>query len=392
MKMPLRAVHNLIRVAASVSLLGVVAATQPGVALAACSRTATATSGTLDWSLTSSWSGGLVPTAADDVCLPTGTETVKLDNTTVAAANSIVVSLGSKLQIGDGAATTLTVATTIANDGTLQIGKTGNVNLAQLVVTSGILLNNPTGTTQTLGTASQLDLNLTNLGTFTATGPVSFGKANSTINNSGTWTNTSQVDMSGGAGQSVNVNGGSFGGSQNFVMSGGTFDHTGGTVSEVILRGVTLKPESPTGGGTFIVAISGNTLATDISAGETVIVAGGYTTQDGVLGSAVDRINNGTLILRSDGAPHTGKVVFTAGAKLTNNGTITSSNSNLLGGDARVLEAPVINNGTINVNYDLDFDQALATIVQGSGRPRSPPARPSTRPAARAPSRLTAEH
>ncbi len=236
MKMPLRAVHNLVRVAVSVSLLGVVAATQPGVALAACTRTATATSGTLIWSQTSSWSGNLVPTALDDVCLPTGTEIVKVDNI-AAVANSIVVSLGAKLQIGDGNTTTLTVATTIANDGTIQIGKTGNVNLAQLVLTSGTLQNNATGTVQTLGIASQLDANVTNLGTFTATGPVSFGKANSTINNSGTWTNTSQVDMSGGAGQSVNVNGGSFGGSQNFVMTGGTFDHTGGTVSQVILKG-----------------------------------------------------------------------------------------------------------------------------------------------------------
>ena len=319
-----------------------------------------------DWTDGTKWTGG-VPDATDNVCLPVGAYTVIVDNTLTAVANTIAISFASKLQIGNGAATTLTVTSTVADDGTLQIGNAGAHPNAKLDIgTTGTLFVTSNGTFQTAGTGNELAASILNQGSFNP-GSLALTKMGATISNSGTWTNANQINMDLGSASTFTMSDGSISGSQNFIMKGGTFDHTGGTVSKVTLDGVTLLPRSTAGAGTFIVTRLGNVLGSNISALETVVVAGGYVSEDGVLGSAVSRVNNGTIQLRSDGEPKTGKVIFTGGATLTNNGTILSTAVSGLNGNARVIEAPLINNGTININYDTAFDQASTTYIQNSG-------------------------
>ena len=81
-------------------------------------------------------------------------------------------------------------------------------------------------------------------------------------------------------------------------MTGGTFDHAGGTVSAPTrLENVALRPHSASGLGTLQVVNTGNTLLTDISVNDTVIIDGGFAGFDGVLTAAASQVNNGTVRL-----------------------------------------------------------------------------------------------
>ena len=169
--------------------------------------------------------------------------------------------------------------------------------------------------------------------------------------------------------------GGSIAGTAIFHVAGGatgTFDHTGGTITATTnLENVVLKPEASTGSATLKVVNSSNTLGSDVSANDTVIVEGGFTgSTDGVLTSTVSRTNNGTIRMTSTSGSKTAKLIFT-GATLTNNGTIetpvASASNPVNTGPARFIQGNLINNGTININYGTKFVTPLATLIQNSG-------------------------
>ena len=77
-----------------------------------------------NWSSTTTWTGGVVPTAADDVTIGSGCA-VTIDTT--AAALDVTVSSGGTLQYEDTTARTLTVGANVTVDtgGTLQSAATG---------------------------------------------------------------------------------------------------------------------------------------------------------------------------------------------------------------------------------------------------------------------------
>jgi len=367
-----RALSAVIRVAAAVSLIGVAATAQPVAAIAtACTGTTAPTSGSgLSWLAVGTWSTNLVPTASDDVCLPAGSEIVEVDITTAAVAKSITIGAGAKLVVkGSGSfsdpPTTLTVTNNVTNAGTIQIG-TGTASHAQasLNLTSGTLTN--TGTIVTAGFGNNLNANLDNQasGTVNDAFPLGMAKVNGVISNSGTWTVNGQTDI--GNVQSFTMAAGTVSGSAIFHVAGGIFDHTGGTVTATThLENVVLKPEATSGSATVKVVGVSSTLGSNISANDTVVIEGGFVSTDGLLNSSADWVNNGTIRLSSSSASKTAKLLFAAGKALTNNGTIETASGS--GGNARVISANLINNGTMNINYDTDFVQASATLIQNSG-------------------------
>jgi fibronectin-binding autotransporter adhesin len=371
-----RAFNLAIRVAATISLIGVAAATQPGVALATgCTNSWNTTSGTGAWTHSANWSVA-VPLATEDVCLPTGSETVELDGTIVAVAKTISIGAGATLVLkGTGAVaidTTLTVANGVTNAGTIQIGSAAHTRAATLAVSSGVLTN--TGTIVTAGSQNNLNANVDNQasGTINDAFPLEMIKVNGVYTNNGTWTVTGQTEISNV--QSFTMAGGSIAGSAIFHVTGGasgTFDHTGGTITATTnVENVSLKPRSSSGSGTLKVVRSATTLGSDISVNDTVVIDGGFASDDGVLTSTVDRTNNGTIRLTSMSGSKTAKLIFT-GATLTNNGTIetpvASASNPVNTGPDRFIQGNVINNGTININYGTKFPTPSATFIQNSG-------------------------
>lgn len=75
---------------------------------------ATAQTGTLDWSLASTWSSAVVPSSSDDVIIPAGSVITISGN---AACNSLTIDAGATLILTSGA--TLTVNGNFTNNGTL---------------------------------------------------------------------------------------------------------------------------------------------------------------------------------------------------------------------------------------------------------------------------------
>ena len=367
MHMRQRALSVAIRVAAAVSLLGFAATAHPGAVFAAvnCDKSAP-TSGVVQWTVGATWSG-TVPLATDRVCLPTGSETVAVDATSVAVAATVTIGTGAKLLIkGRGDVTILTVGTGITNAGTIQIGEASHTFLARLDLTSGVLTNK--GAIVTAGLNNTLNASIDNQGTITTPpgGPLFIGKMGGVITNSGTWTVNADTTVS--VFTSFTMTGGAITGSADMTLNRGEFDHQGGNLLSNNLRlfKTELKANPSSGAGRILVTGTGNLLASDIGANEIVTVAGGYH-GDGILESPIGRTNNGTIILRTDGAADTSKIAFASGATLENNGTLTTNNETAQGGPARVIEGNLVNNGTINVNYDTKFDQAAAVFIQNFG-------------------------
>lgn len=355
------------RWAAIVSLVatGALASAQP-IFATAISWVNPGTSG--EWQVPSNWVGGVVPGAADDVTLPTGTPyEVTLDNATSFAANSVTTFAGAKLVIKGTGTTTLTVTNNVSNSGTIEIGQTAAHAPAKLSV-GGTLTNNTGGLIQTLGFGgTDLDANLDNQGSLTTAvnAPVTMSKVGATISTSGTITANGQLSIF--SATSFTMSGGTITNNSVVQVHGGSVTHTGGTVTgdALTLFGVTLSANASSGNGLFRLVNIGNVLGSNVSSHETLIVEGGYASADGVLSSSVDRINNGTIQLQSQDPAHTARLLFSSTKTLTNLGTLET----LPGGQGadRQFQGNLSNQGTFNVGYDLDFDQASASLVQTSG-------------------------
>lgn len=118
---PRRRVAVLVALAALATAIGAGAAPLPvGAALPACTRTWTGGSGS--WTDATRWSGGVVPTTGDHVCIGAGIGTVDLRATSVTVAS---------LTLGAGAPTDAVRALTIVPDGA---GETAALTATQGVV------------------------------------------------------------------------------------------------------------------------------------------------------------------------------------------------------------------------------------------------------------------
>ena len=216
-----------------------------------------------NWSSPGTWTGGVVPTAADDVLIGSGC-TVTID--TAAAALNVSVSSGGTLQYEDTTARTLAVGANVTVDagGTLQSAATG---------------------TQT-GHILSVGANLVNAGTIdlstnadTAGASITFtGAANASLNNSGT------LDL-----RTMTLNKGTSAASMLDFLPGGT----------ITVQGANTAGFLTITNGTFRVAGSG-TLTNPVfaAAAYTIPATGGFWLNDAnatVVGQNGNPTNNGPL-------------------------------------------------------------------------------------------------
>jgi hypothetical protein len=232
-----------------------------GPALPRTNITCTAPGG--NWSSTSTWTGGVVPTAADDATITSGCS-VTID--TAATALNLTVANGGTLQYEDTTARALTVGSNVTVD------------------TGGVFQSAPTGA-QTGHTLS-VGANLVNLGTIdfstntdTAGASITFtGASNATLNNGGT------LDL-----RTITVNKGTSSSSTLDFLPGGT----------VTVQGASTAGFLTISNGTF--KISGSSALTNpvfAAAAYTIPATGGFWLNDAnatVVGQAGSPSNNGSL-------------------------------------------------------------------------------------------------
>ena len=267
-----------------------------------------------NWSSPGTWTGGVVPTAADDVLIGSGC-TVTID--TAAAALNVSVSSGGTLQYEDTTARTLAVGANVTVDagGTLQSAATG---------------------TQT-GHILSVGANLVNAGTIdlstnadTAGASITFtGAANASLNNSGT------LDL-----RTMTLNKGTSAASMLDFLPGGT----------ITVQGANTAGFLTITNGTFRVAGSG-TLTNPVfaAAAYTIPATGGFWLNDAnatVVGQSGNPANNGSLRV-TDGTLNVGTL-----------------GTNVMGAAANA--SFTIEGGTVNVAGRLTSANAV-TYTQSAG-------------------------
>src|SRR5262245_35117804 len=329
------------------------------------------------WTDPTKWTNG-VPQSTSDVCIGTSVTpyTVTVDNTTTAVANQLQVGPGATLNVkGAAGNATLTVNLLVFNEGAVQLGPRSSTFSS--ILAASTFQNGSGGTFTTAGLANQLNANILNQtgATFTigSSSDLDNNKSSSTFNNSGgTVTVGAAFDVN--SNLTFAVSGGAINGAFTLHVVGGTLDHTNGTITaRTRLENIQIKPQSGGGTATLTVTNTGNTLGSDISTFDTVVLAGNTAVKDAILTSSVSRINSGTIRLSavSNATTKTSKVVFTGGSTLTNNGVVqTEANPNAPMTDttaAREITGNVVNNGVLTIAYPTLFNGASTSISQNLG-------------------------
>ena len=135
------------------------------------------------WSSTSTWAGGIVPGAGDNVTISTG---CAVSINTDAAALSLTVNSGGGLEFESGTARTLTVTSNVTNSGTIQSSPAGTVTTHVLSV-GGNLINNGILDFSTNGDTAGAELRFT-------------GAANASLSGTGATTDLRLLTVNKGAG------------------------------------------------------------------------------------------------------------------------------------------------------------------------------------------------
>jgi hypothetical protein len=337
----------------------------PASAAPTCAVGADTWNGTTDsWYNPSDWSTGAIPTSTTDACLPAGSYTVTIAGNggidaqvatlDILSAPSMVPTLIITHDPGNDAGH-LTSSGDITNAGTIQIGDSGT-NTESILSIGGTLTN--TGTIDTQGccnTDQSIGGSIDNEGTFT----VNSGSEAELNNGGSTFTNTGSISIAATdnmtvTGGTFDLNGGTLTNDGTFLQVGGTFNHNGGTVSgnNPYLDGVALAPDPSSGSATFFVYGS-NTLTSDVSSDDTVVITHDSDNNPGTLTVSSDLTNAGTIEVGDTGS-NVPEFLTVSGGTLTNTGTLETEGE--FGSTIQTISGNIDNQETFTFNSSAHLD------------------------------------
>ncbi|MFA6257701.1 MAG: peptidoglycan-binding protein [Candidatus Paceibacterota bacterium] len=356
---------------------------------------------------TSTWAGGVVPSAADDITIVSG-DTVTVADDTTDTTGSITIDDGGALTVS-GTLTvtdpafvanngTLTVTTSLTGDGTVTNGATGVLNIGGAVdvttltaTVSGNIVNY-TGAGQTCKATTYYNLRFTGSGSVTCA-PV----ATTNILTSGTpsWTLSSAFTNAGtltvGSGTTIITAGFAFTVSGVTTINGGTLTLTNNTGAKTFTGLVTVNSGTLNGASTNIITSAGianvagtvSITGTDTigTAGATfsgtnaianLIISTGTTTNSGTMTISGALTVNGAM---TNSGTLTAAAVAASSNTLTNSGTATittfsgtlvgltnTGTLNLAGATTAAADITTLTAGTAGtVNYNLAGNQTIKT-------------------------------
>src|SRR5260370_10816185 len=337
------------------------------------------------WNNASNWSAGVPNSSTVDVTIGTTTAAVN-DNINASVGNLTLSHAGDSLTVGNNL--TLSVfGNSINNAGTITLGSTGNgtflaIDAATVKLsgggnvvlgTSGPNFINGSAVTNTLvnqnntisgvGTVGNGQILLSNAGTFKA----NVSGHTLTLNPSGASINAGSLTATGGG---------------NLLLSGASWNNTGGTInaqtgSTVTLSGTTITSGTLTTAGTGALvssnsALSGLTNAGNLqNANNTTTTISGTITNHGTITLA--STGNGTILSVGSGSATlagTGTLVLGTGATnfINGSGGTFTNNSTITGvGTIGNGQISLVNNATINANISPTVSGAPLVLSPNGG-------------------------
>jgi len=300
------------------------------------------------------WSSG-VPTSSTIACLPAGSYTVtipgpgsgnggaQVGTLTIASGPTLVITHDSDNNNGS-----LTASSSVTNAGTIQVGDSASNVEETLAISGGTLTN--TGTLETEGccnTPEAISGSIDNEGTFSVTS----GSEAELSNGGATFTNTGAITIASSdnfnvTGGTFDLNGGTLTNDGTFTQEGGSFNHNGGTASGnyLNLENVAIAPDPSSDSAGFDVYGS-STLTSDVSAGDTLVITHDSDNNNGSLTASSDVTNAGTIQV-GDSASNVEETLAIGGGTLTNTGTLETEGCC---NTPEVISGSIDNEGTFSV-------------------------------------------
>jgi hypothetical protein len=343
----------------------------PTASAASCSDSWIGGSG--NWSDTSHWSTGQLPSNLDSVCITApGTYTVTGGGsaatlTVGGSSGTQTLALdGDQLGIGAGGAD----GSTITKHGVVVIGPGEPGNAWDVFGSTGATTTNlgtiifPAGGLP--GTERALAGNVLNQGVVQA------NNVNSSFTSSGTFDNQGQLVIGDGGGFTISSNNGNFindtGGTITTAGSGQLLDHATLTQGAGTNTGNPLVSDNASivyagSGASSILAVAEGALSGNIAAGQSLTIEGTSSYGLGQRSVSASFTNAGTLTLADDGAGNGAYLgEYTAGWTLTNTGTLDSA----AGTATHSLGLDLVNQGALSVDATLTSAHLVANDAGGT--------------------------
>jgi hypothetical protein len=328
-----------------------------------------------NWFEGTNWSKKAPPTSTEEACITeAGTYTVTMTQTSgtgTVTVKSLTVggSLGTQtLAVGSSGSLNAVLSTTAG----LSVASTGVVTLTNgegaatnVTVVSSISNAGTIASEQASGGSRTLQGNITNTGKLAINTNTSFNGASAVLTNEGALNvaEGKQLNVSGESsvinGASGSVAGGSTGNvlvepKSAFTEGAGT---TSGTLPVVVRDGALTY----TGSGSSLIALrgEGSTLGGNLSTGQSLLIES-TGTENAKTTASTGFTNSGSITLTNgDGSGNNATFVLSSGT-LANKGTITTEQAN---GGVRTLQGNIKNTGTLAINATTSYNGVSAVLT-----------------------------
>ena len=336
-----------------------------------------------EWTDATKWSTGVIPGAADDVCITiAGNYTVAMQGSR--SVNALTVGAGGPMLVleawrlnGTSPAinASLVVATDVLNAGTIRLTSTnfapsGN---STLTVTNGAITNTSTGRIETLngsGGARAISASIINDGVVNIFSPTSLTHSAAAYTNNGAWTVSSSASLN-VAGTFVQ-SAGTLVLDGDYSQTGGGFHLNGGVITgQPALSGVALTIGAGSSARGTLRLLGASTLSGDVAASQTLLIEG--TRLNGIsspvnatLTAASSFTNAGIIRLTSSGFSPSGNASFVVTSGTVSNASTGQIETLAGSGGSRTISASFTNDGSINVRSGTTFSQADAQYTNNN--------------------------